>query len=180
MRTIRGNLNALGVSPAGFLFRAINSAGTPIFDSEGLIEVMSQPSGSPSVLSGGTVTGIPADGYLHATGNSMSFTLERMTSCLALCLFQIQLTSGSASNLSIAALKYDPPGSNVVQDGNANQILLDATSKGTNYPDKVCVDFADLAAGSHTVSLMVSPRDASTAAIDILAGGILFVFRMGR
>lgn len=166
VRVEQGNLNANGVSGAGYKFRASDASGAPIFDSDGLIAVM----------------------QLLGRGDNTSFTTYTTTTP--------SLISGTAVTFSLSralrVLVFMVVGGFAAQQTGKVHIFLDGTDVAASDPGiqgeivwgiagptvtSMNVYSATLSAGSHTFDLrgFVS----STPATLSLTGATMFVYGLG-
>lgn len=139
-----GNLAANGNSPAQYGFRANDAAGVPIFDSLGLIGVMSIlgsftdnnadtiNSTTPAVL-GGVVT--------------TTFSVTRTVRVLAMVWATGKFTTATAGNFASGFMFLDGVSS-------SPELLWDRANTG--YIQTSAAQFLTLAAGSHTVDFRMS------------------------
>ena len=143
VRAELGNLAANGISPAQFGFRANNAAGTPIFDSLGLIAVMSElghkNSATPSTYTTTTPTLVQAGG----TTASITFTLARQARVLAL----YSILGFSATLVGLV--------DTFVDGVNKSSAGWPDVGFGANTPLTTGVSYYSeaLAVGSHTIEL---------------------------
>lgn len=163
-----GNLPALGNSPADWMFRAIDSNNNPIFDSDGLISVMKQPSpaihpGTNAAWSTASTAPISGSGF---TPSSITFTLTRTTTMLFLGnLVAKCLNAGNTwqAGLSVDSTTSIDPDSSVpmfASDFSASPLILSLS----------------LAKGAHTVYLMSQPTPVGGVYVQ---SGDLFAFQLG-
>jgi hypothetical protein len=151
IRAQMGNLPANGISPAQFGFRANNAAGAPIFDSLGLINVMSLlASGFLSVTQNIAAAG--SNVVLTATG--ISFTLARASSVLFFYGGSVSAAcTGDAGNDSID-LWVDGVAKSSGANGPALTLLYPCTTTGATT--STAVYSFGLTSGAHTANLRAS------------------------
>lgn len=160
-----GLLGALGISAAGWKFRARDSGNNPIFDSDGLIKAMTLL-GSTQNFSNSNTTG---NGAWQAVSNStVNFSLSRQATVFALS----------------AASVLDP----TVGDTGYNlysSLLVDSSYNAANGPQGYNWQAADfqypfvvvtLAAGSHSIAFA---GNQTSGKLWNASGGYLYVFLLG-
>lgn len=176
VRAELGDLAASGVSTAGYKIRASDAGNVPLFDSDGLISVMQQPSPA-AVWAGGTVV-LPAGtlgNWTMIPGSSVAFTLMRPTVMFIVATYTAQLTSG-VLNLASAGITLN--GTNP----HAESSLAAYDTQGGARANGTILLSDTLAAGSWTAQLCASVAvGAPTATLDSFggAGGNLYVFQLG-
>lgn len=134
-----GNLAANGISPAQFGFRASNAAGVPIFDSLGLIAVMSQL-GETNVFGPIAITSTTPS---LISGTAITFSLSRSA--------RILITTSIAANCANA----NSGSVDVFLDGAVDALVGSSVVQWTTTTTSTgSVTFSEtLAAGSHTYDL---------------------------
>lgn len=141
-RVEMGNLPANGISPAQFGLRVDDQNNTPIFDSLGLINVM-------SVL--GSFTDNNADSITSTTpvvldSVSVTFNLSRPANVLAWFMSTAQAKTSTTGFFASARIFFD---------GTAHG-PTGFWDKANGYTNASISHFINLAAGSHTVDFRVS------------------------
>lgn len=134
-----GNLAANGNSPAQYGFRANNASGVPIFDSLGLISVMSVL-GSFTDNNGDTInslTPVVLGGVVTTT-----FSVSRTVRVLAMVWATGKFTIATAGNFANGLMFLDGVGSSPT-------LIWDKANTG--YIQVSAAQFLTLSAGSHTV-----------------------------
>lgn len=170
VRAELGNLAANGVSPAQWGFRASDANGNPIFDSLGLINVMTQL--GQAILGSSFAT--TSATLVQITGMTVTFSLTRALRVLVLAQTNCSYGGGSP-NTGFIDLFLD--GTDLSSGGGAPapEILVPSTSSGA--ATGMLYYSASLAAGSHTFALKAS-QSGSGSTLTVL-GGYLTVWSLG-
>jgi hypothetical protein len=186
IRTDFGNLPAYtdpnGVtSPAEYGIRAMKADGSLIFDSVGIIPVMStlvnQVASSQVLLSG--ISTIGAAATVSFTG-STAFTLARSLTVLAFCPVVATVTLSSGSIIYAAFLSID--GSDDFTNGLSSEQMWAASGGSTVQTNGLTMELRSLPAGSHAINLYVFVN-AATAPVGEAFGlttAQVFVFQLGN
>lgn len=148
IRAELGNLAANGISPAQYGFRANDATGTPIFDSLGLINVMSV-AGSFTDNNADTVTSttpVVVGGVV-----SVTFSLARQSRLLALCWSTARLAGAAGAFAS----------GTIFRDGTSASTTALWDKGNVGYIQTTASQFYTLAAGSHTLDYRVSVDNAA-------------------
>jgi hypothetical protein len=168
-RAEMGQLAANGISPAQYGFRANDAHGNPIFDSLGLIAVMT----NIALFGYGGATAAASAGYNDVTPiftGSNSFTLARQTNVLAICMM-IAFSTGAAGTYSNFALRLG----NMKQSDDWGS----ATKISKNIPDyqnATLFYLTSLPAGTWTAALQSQVDTGQTATI---GDALVAVFQLG-
>src|SRR5262249_19598208 len=142
-RAEMGNLPANGISPAQWGFRASNAAGTPIFDSLGLIATMTLL-GSSLNFSQQSVTGNGS--WQTVSGSTVSFTLSRAGNVLVLAAGQLlDPTVGDTGYTLSCSVLLD----SAFSSSNGPQVYNTTTGALPVNPFAVLIG---LSSGSHSVA----------------------------
>lgn len=165
IRVEAGILGALGISPSQWGIRVNDASRNPIFDSFGLIAVMSQPGGSLHGSSGQTFN---APAYADITDSRLTVSPVRMGSWLVLAGITGS-TSGAGPGGVAATIGLD----GVAQTTQAT--LTQWTQSGIAV-NGTFIFAPNLSAGSHTFSIMCSGAAALTLAISSFD---IWAFRLG-
>lgn len=172
-RAEMGNLGASGRSPAQWGFRASDASGNPIFDSLGLISVMTslvqQSNGAGNQQIVGAVSGA------SITGGSATFSIPRQLNVLTFYTGVFSLVPGGANGFGYLNTPMDGVDGGA---GNPNHhVMLVGGAAGHDASVQMFNVRVDLlAAGSHTASC-TADVDANTT-IQIFRTGF-WVFQLG-
>ena len=160
------NLNANGVSPAQWGFRANDADGNPIFDSLGLIAVM-KVLGSITNVSSGSQTG--NGGWQGVASTAVSFNLARAATVLALGYMTLDdPTVGDTGYVLNGTVLVDG-----AQDSSASPVFFIPNAPGAALTVFAVKSFS---AGSHSVSLGVQQTNTHLWAV---VGAYLYAFLLG-
>jgi hypothetical protein len=163
-----GNLAANGISPAQQGFRANDAAGNPIFDSLGLISVMSQPATAVHNQTNTYTTNSTA--YVAVTGATLTFTLARSTTMLFIGTTNCNVIGAGPGNWGYVVFNLD--GTNHTTDATVATFSL-----GTLVTNASLFYSVALAAGSHTIALYQKVDNASVTIQNF--GYDVFAFQLG-
>lgn len=160
-----GNLAANGISPAQYGFRTNDASQVPLFDSLGVIGVMSSL-GSNFFPGNQTITSATP---VLITQTAVTFTLTRAIRVLIVYSASVSENPTGSGNLSLADLFID--GSNQSAGGNGPAIELQYAPTTNGAVTSTGVYTPSLASGSHTVDLRGSTN--GTAGINVTQAAML-------
>lgn len=169
LRAQIGNLPAQGNSPAQWGFRALDAAGNPIFDSFGLMQVMS------GIASLNAMSGTSTSTTWAQIGSSTSITLSRTQNIFAIAAFTATV-SGTSYPAGLARLRINLNGQ------LSQQVTFAGTTPGTIYDYRTQGTFlvaTNLAQSSYTLKVEAQVDANATNPNLILVDGTVQVFLMG-
>jgi hypothetical protein len=167
VRVEYGNLAANGVSPAQFGFRANDANSNPIFDSLGLISVMTVLAQQTSGVITQSITGP----VTAATVNSSSVTFSIPRTLKVMTFYSCIFGNAGGTAFSYANARMD--GSDA---GNNNHHFMVSGSGTSTYTMGFHVRIDSLGAGSHTADI-TADVDSGVNANYYKTG--LYVFQLG-
>jgi hypothetical protein len=156
-------------SPAQYGFRAIDGQGNAIFDSMGLIAVMTQPGGSTHV---GVQSPISSLTYVLIPGTPVSFMLKRQTT-----IFAMGTVTGAASLAGAGHYAY----ATIFVDGAKPSIANEprfANASGQSLNGLTLASVV-LGAGTHIVDLRGLTDSAAGGQVFNIDSADLYVFQLG-
>lgn len=166
VRAELGNLAASGISPAQYGFRASNAAGTPIFDSLGLISVM-QVLGSVFVSTAFSTTSTTP---VVITGCTTTFTPARQSRCLVVYGSSVSY-GGAAPNSGFNDLFLDGVNQAFGGNGPALELQFPTTTSGAVTSSGFYT--VVLSAASHTIDLRAYQNGTGTVTVQQCAISVL-------
>lgn len=169
-RAQMGSLPTNGISPAMFGFRANDASGSPVFDSLGLISVMSQPAGS--VHNQTNTYSTSSTTYVAVTGASLTVSATRSTTFLFVAATNANLIGSAPGNWGYIVFNLD--GTNHTTDATVATFSLATGNPVTNAALFYSVR---LSAGSHTIALYQRVDNGSVTIQNF--GYDLFAFQLG-
>lgn len=164
-------------SPAQYGFRANDSVGNAIFDSLGLIAVMTQPGGAffPGTVdpfTNGTASPVVISGAPSGQTYSLVYTVTRVVTMLQIAAINAQVTTSAANSQWNWGISTDNAGA---WDTNAVVPLVDST--GGAYTSTISISVLSVAAGAHTMRVLGGPTGGILTAHII--GGAMYAFQLG-
>ena len=166
-----GNLDVNGISPAQLGFRANDAAGAPIFDSLGLIAVMTQLANAFA----GSTFNVTSSTPTLITGATITFSLSRQISVLIAYGASMSVPATGDGGVDTVDLFIDSVNKSAAGNGPALELQFAVTSNGSATSSGVYS--LALASGSHTVELRAARNGTNTPTV--LQAGVA-AYNMGK